>query len=380
MTSYEEDERTVLAAIRSLLDQLGLDGEHRLSLESDLANDLGVDSLALVELCDLFERTFSVDLPDEVFLLCATPRDWLASIRSATGNVDAINASPFERSDTRNGVRIGASTPGILKRFTFQAQRNRQPKRRSVNGSKRYGPGRSGSHILEWSYLIYSWLLLVPFALSIWTLALLPLTLRTRRRIGRSFARGLCRLLGITILVEGSLPTSSGPFLVALNHGSFIDGLVLYVALNEPLVFVTSVEIERQPFLGRIAKAYGCLFVERGRAERSANSVERLVTAVKEGKRLAIFPEGSIAKGSGVRPFHLGAFETATSAQCPIVPVGLRGTREVLRPGSYLAYPGTVRVVIGSPVAPLGSEFSARVALRDEVRIAIAALCGESTI
>jgi acyl carrier protein len=375
-----DDERKVLAVVRSLLNQLQLDGDHRLSLDSDLTSDLGVDSLALVELCDLLEGAFDVALPDEVFLTARTPRDWLGSVRSArTTEVHSVSA-PFERRVHEQAVRLGASTPGILRRLTQEAQRYRQPRRSGTDGTKSFGPGRSGSFTVEWAHFFYAWLLLVPFGLSIWLLAVLPISMSSRRRVARFFARGLCRALSISLDLEGSLPTTGEPFIVAANHSSFIDGLVLYVTIPEPLVFVTSVEIERQPFLGRITKRFGCLFVERGRAERSAASVEQLVRAVKEGQHLAIFPEGSISTGSGVRVFHLGAFETATSANCRVVPIGIRGSRGVLRAGSFRPYPGRVRVVIGSPIAPAGADFSARVALRDEVRNAIAALCGESPV
>ena len=349
-------------------------------MDSDLSKDLSVDSLALVELCDLFERSFDVNLPDEVFLIATTPREWLASIRKAKGTDAQSVSSPNELRGGHEGLRIGAPTCGLFRRLTQGVRRHRRPRRIGPNGTKKYGHGRGGSHMVEVSHLIYSWLLLVPFALTVWTLAVLPISLKTRRRVGRFFARGLCRALGISLLLEGSLPTSHGSFIVAANHASFIDGLVLYVVVPEPLVFVSSVEIEHQPFIGRIAKGYGCLFVERGRAERSAASVEKLVGAVNEGKRLAIFPEGSISTGSGIRVFHLGAFETATSANCPVVPIGIRGTRDILRAGGYRPYPGPVRVVIGSPIAPSGIDFRARIALRDEVRAAIAVLCGESTI
>lgn len=375
----ESDERQVLGVVRSLLDQLQLDPNHELSLESGLATQLGVDSLALVELCDLLERAFDVTIDDEVFLTATTPRDWLAAVRRARDGGAQSVPSPFEVRQGPLGARGGASSPGPIQRLTQAAQRYRRP-RRDRGSAKDSGPGRSGSLGVEWSYLIYSWLLLGPFALSIWILAVLPLSLRTRRQVARSLARGLCRALGLSLFLEGSLPTSSEAFIVASNHASFIDGLVLYVTVPEPLVFVTSVEIERQPFLGRIAKGFGCLFVERGRAERSAASVEQLVDAVKAGKRLAIFPEGSISSGSGIRVFHLGAFETATSAHCRVVPVGIRGTRDVLHAGSVRPHPGTVHVVIGTPITPAGSDFSARVALRDEVRAAIASLCGESPV
>src|ERR1700735_2746908 len=101
----DEEERKVLVDVRSLLDQLHLDVGHALTLDSDLSNDLGVDSLALVELCDLLERSFDVSLPDEVFLTAATPRDWLASIQKAKG-VDGPGASsPSESHDDDRRVR-----------------------------------------------------------------------------------------------------------------------------------------------------------------------------------------------------------------------------------------------------------------------------------
>ena len=181
-----------------------------------------------------------------------------------------------------------------------------------------------------------------------------------------------CRALSISLDLEGSLPTTGEPFIVAANHSSFIDGLVLYVTIPEPLVFVTSVEIERQPFLGRITKRFGCLFVERGRAERSAASVEQLVRAVKEGHHLAIFPEGSISTRERrarlsprcVRDRHVGELSCGAG----------RHSRHARRASSRQlpSAPGRVRVVIGSPIAPAGADFSDRVALRDEVRDAIA--------
>jgi acyl carrier protein len=376
----DDEERRLLADVRSLLDQLHLDAAHELSLDSDLSNDLGVDSLALVELCDLLERSFDVTLPDEVFLTATTPRQWLASIRNAKGTADLSDTPANELRELDETSRLGVATPGRFSRLTQEAKWLRHPRRTDRHGSKKYGPGRSGSHVVEWLHLTYSWLLLAPFALTVWTLAVLPLSLNTRRGVGRRLARRLCRALGISLSLEGSLPKTHESFIVAANHASFVDGLVLYVLVPEPLAFVTSVEIERQPFLGRIAKGFGCLFVERGRAERSAASVEKLIGAVHEGKRLAIFPEGSISSGSGVRVFQLGAFETATAANCPVIPIGIRGTRDILRAGAFRPHRGAVRVVIGSPIEPAGTDFSARVALRDEVRAAIAELCGEAIV
>jgi len=82
-TRTSGDAQLVLRDIRTLLDQLQLDRDHALSMDSRLTDELGLDSLALVELCDQLERSFDVSLPDEVFLTAATPRQWLEAIDRA---------------------------------------------------------------------------------------------------------------------------------------------------------------------------------------------------------------------------------------------------------------------------------------------------------
>jgi 1-acyl-sn-glycerol-3-phosphate acyltransferase len=204
------------------------------------------------------------------------------------------------------------------------------------------------------------------------------MSMARRRDAGRALARVTCRALGLSVKVEGSLPEVTRPSVIAANHSSFIDGLMLYVFLDQPVTFVSSTDMEHQFLVGRIMRGFGCVFVDRGRAERSAESVEKLVSTIREGRHLLIFPEGSISDREGLRVFRLGAFETATSSQCAIVPVGIRGTRDILRPGSFIPHPGRVRIVIGDAITSAGSEFSDRVTLRDDVRDAIARLCGES--
>jgi acyl carrier protein len=377
------DEKLVLSTIQTLLDQLQLDPEHSLNLHSDFGNDLGLDSLAQVELCDLLERSFDVTLPDEVFLTATTPVDWLTCVRTARGDARQYAYAPFVRSSSLPPPKRGAK----LQRFAnVAARRVRDVARRRRPTSHASGDEHPstvrGARALISSllYCIYAWTLLVPFGVSIFVLASLPMTQQQRSRIARSFAVLLCRALGITLHLEGSLSTGNGPYVIAANHSSFVDALALYALSKEPLVFVSSIELERQLFLGRILKGFGCLFVERGRAERSAASVEMLITAIKSGKRLVIFPEGSISAHDGLRVFHLGAFETAVSSPCPVIPVGIRGTGHILRAGSYRPHPGAVRVLVGQPIVPEGSAFSDRVALRDAVRQAIARLSGQPEI
>jgi acyl carrier protein len=370
------DEQLVLRDVRALLDQLQLDRDNTLTMQSDLSNDLGVDSLALVELADQFERTFDVSLPDEVFLLASTPQQWLDAIvtarrgESAPGDDGSTDDAPTHTHPTANARLTAASKKLRSVVRAIDARRTG-----SGRASGQAPPATAGSLL----YSIYAWVILVPFAATIWLLAVIPMTLAQRRDAGRAVARVICRALGLSVVVEGELPDAERPYVIAANHSSFIDGLVLYVFLPEPVTFVSSTDMEHQFLLGRIMRGFGCVFVERGRAERSAASVEKLVETIRSGHHVLIFPEGSISAQPGLRVFHLGAFETAASSDCPIVPVGIRGSRAVLSPGSFRSSPGEVRIEIGAPVMPGGNEFSDRVAMRDQVREAIARLCGEAS-
>jgi acyl carrier protein len=365
------DEQLVLRDVRALLDQLQLDRDGALTMQSKLSDDLGVDSLALVELCDQLERTFGVNLPDEVFLSAATPEDWLAAVNTARGTVTGTYAprADVPTTDSSAGERVSVLSKRLVTVARAQWRKRASRERTAPSSSASDEPG-------EWLYALYAWTLLVPFAVAIWTLAVLPMSLPQRRKAGRAVARVTCRALGITVSVEGELPQSTHPAVIAANHSSFIDGLVLYVFLNEPVTFVSSTDMEHQFLLGRIMRGFGCVFVERGRAERSAASVEKLVDTIHGGHHVLIFPEGSISARPGLRVFHLGAFEAATSSDCPVIPVGIRGSREVLPPGSYRPRRAAVHVTIGEPIAAAGSDFSDRVALRDDVRVAIARLSG----
>jgi len=214
---------------------------------------------------------------------------------------------------------------------------------------------------------------IVPAGVVAWLLSLAPTTTRRRAGAARRLGRVICRLLGIHLEVRGDL-RARAPVILAANHASLIDGVALFIACEEPVVFVSSVELERTRVIGRLLARYGCVFVQRGRASEGARAVELLVDVVRSGRRLVIFPEGSLSGAADLRAFHLGAFETAASVPCPVVPVALVGTRGVLAPGSAHLRRGTVRIVVGTAIEPRGDDLDARVALRDEVRAAIASL------
>jgi 1-acyl-sn-glycerol-3-phosphate acyltransferase len=89
------------------------------------------------------------------------------------------------------------------------------------------------------------------------------------------------------------------------------------------------------------------------------------------------FPEGTFSRIPGLTPFRMGAFVVAAEAGAPVVPVSLRGTRSILRDGSWFPHRGTITVTIGEPIAPEGKGWDAVIRLRNRARAEIARRCGE---
>jgi 1-acyl-sn-glycerol-3-phosphate acyltransferase len=119
------------------------------------------------------------------------------------------------------------------------------------------------------------------------------------------------------------------------------------------------------------------VFVERFDVQKSAEHVDELVDAAKRGVSLILFPEGTFRHHAGLLPFRTGAFQVAAQAGIPVVPVGLRGVRSLLREGTWYLRRSTVTVSFGEPVVPDGTEWAAAVRLRDRVRAEILRRCGE---
>jgi 1-acyl-sn-glycerol-3-phosphate acyltransferase len=158
--------------------------------------------------------------------------------------------------------------------------------------------------------------------------------LRARWAVARAAGGLIRRMLGVRLSVTGQIPPGARPLVVVANHASFIDGLVVMLCVPGPLRFVASERFAAQRIAGPFLRRIGCEFVRPGGPEQAAAATRRLAVALAAGRSLAIWPEGSLDPAPGLRPFHLGAFEAAAASGTPVIPVGIRGTRDVLRPAA----------------------------------------------
>jgi acyl carrier protein len=224
----------------------------------------------------------------------------------------------------------------------------------------------------------YAWALFAVLFLVIFIVAAVAPG-RPTWRLGQRCAWLFLRMCAIPLAVRGleNLPRN-GPYVVASNHTSYLDGAVLLAILPwHKSAFVAKREL-RDSFITRIfLGGLGAQFVERFDVQKSAEHADELAGVAREGTTLIVFPEGTLLRHTGLLPFRTGAFQTAAQAQVPVVPVALRGVRSVLRDGTWYLRRAPVSVTIGAPVAPEGSDWNAAVKLRDRVRAEILKHCGE---
>jgi len=227
------------------------------------------------------------------------------------------------------------------------------------------------------AYSAWVWALLVLLAPPVWAASVLLARSRLPWTLSRLAARGFLRMAGLAPEVNGLEHLPPGPCVVAVNHASYLDGVVLVATLPRPMAFVAKAELLRQPVLGRYLGAIGARFVERFDARRGVEDTGELLAAVRGGDPLLFFPEGTFRRMPGLLPFRMGTFKVAADAGVAVVPAALRGTRSVLRDGSWLPRRAPIAVTFAAPVQAADASWQGVLELRDAVRARMLELCGE---
>lgn len=182
-------------------------------------------------------------------------------------------------------------------------------------------------------------------------------------------ARWLFRLTGTPLHVSGleHLP-GEGPCVIVANHSSYLDGVALVAALRRPASFVAKGELKEQFVAGTFLSRINARFVERFDQAKSVEDARGTGDVLAEGGRLMTFPEGTLVRAPGLLPFHMGPFMAAAGAGVPVVPVVIRGTRSVLRSGSWFPHRGAVSIRALEPLEPDGNDWQSAIRLRDRTR------------
>lgn len=143
-----------------------------------------------------------------------------------------------------------------------------------------------------------------------------------RRRLIRRWCGELLRLLDIDARVHGSIDGHGGNLLVVANHISWLDIFVLNA--QRPARFIAKSELARWPFVGRLIRDTGTIFIERARKVDTHRVNRHAAEALASGDVIVVFPEGTTSDGSDVLRFHGSLLQPIVDAGGHVLPVAIR--------------------------------------------------------
>ena len=176
--------------------------------------------------------------------------------------------------------------------------------------------------------------------------------------------------------------SSTKAFVVMSNHQSHYDVPVLYYVLGGRMRMVAKTELFALPLFGRAMRDAGMIEVDRGNRQSAFASLATARKQLEGGTHIWIAPEGTRSTTGELLPFKKGGFILALDMEAPILPITIKGTRDVLPAHGMFSRRGVeVHVTIHEPIdtsdykarsSRQADTKSARDALINEVRLAIA--------
>lgn len=182
--------------------------------------------------------------------------------------------------------------------------------------------------------------------------------------------------------VQGAenLPAFGGG-IVAANHLSFIDSMLLMYGLDRPVTFLGKVEYMDSLATKHVFPAVGMIPVDRS-GSGIRRSLQEARRRIGKGELVGIFPEGTRSRDGLLHEGHNGVAHLSLKTGAPIIPVGIVGSDQAMPVGSRLPGRAPVQIRVGAPIGPgahRGRRASVRVReqLTTEVMDSIASLSGQ---
>jgi 1-acyl-sn-glycerol-3-phosphate acyltransferase len=142
-----------------------------------------------------------------------------------------------------------------------------------------------------------------------------------------------------------------GPFIVASNHLSYLDPpLVGLIFRKHKLNFMAKKELFEKPLIGRWFHMVKCIPLDRGK--NSVTSMREAIKRLKDGKNLAIFPEGTRSEDGGIQEAKRGVGFIIAKAAVPVIPVYIQGTNVGLPKKGKMKLWAKVTARVGEPISP----------------------------
>jgi 1-acyl-sn-glycerol-3-phosphate acyltransferase len=189
------------------------------------------------------------------------------------------------------------------------------------------------------------------------------------------------RLFRLRVEGEEHLP-KVGAAIIAANHLSFFDSVVLALAVPRPLRFVGKAEYLDSWKTRRLLPALGMIPVDRGSPRQAYGALQIAAEVLAADELFAVYPEGTRSPDGLLRDGHNGVGHLSATTGASVIPTGIVGTDRIQPRGARLPRPFRSAIVrFGSPIDPGGYDGGRRDRRRRitrDVMVAISQLSGQT--
>lgn len=205
---------------------------------------------------------------------------------------------------------------------------------------------------------------------------------RAQNRVRRIIRPVLNRLWDVTIEGLENIP-DSGPAIICPNHISFFDSVFTMVYAGRTISFVGKAEYMDSWKTKHLFPALGMIPIDRSGGKKSEAALVAAEHILRRGQLFGIYPEGTRSRDGMLYKGHTGAARLAVKVGCPIIPVGIIGTREIQPPDKFLPKIGlSCTVKFGRAIHPeryleRGTDHLVLREMTDELMFEIRELTGQ---
>ncbi len=165
------------------------------------------------------------------------------------------------------------------------------------------------------------------------------------------WAKRLVKLSGssVEVIGEENIPKDCSVLFVS-NHQSNFDIPLMLGFINKPKAFIAKKELKRMPIINIWMKYLQCIFIDRGNIREALKSIKEGVKKLKSGYSIVVFPEGTRSKDGTLGEFKPGSLRLGIKSGSPVVPITIKGSKDIMIKGSMIIKPADVKIIISQPI------------------------------
>lgn len=192
----------------------------------------------------------------------------------------------------------------------------------------------------------------------------------------RRWSAALLKAAGVTYQINNPYQVEPQPghsYIIMSNHASHYDIPLIFMSLHGSIRMIGKKELFRVPVWGHAMKACEILAIDRTNSIQAMQDLEVVKEKMHSGVIPWIAPEGTRSRHGKLNIFKKGGFMLALQTGATIIPIGIRGSGQILPPDTWQFNPGQkVEIHIGQPVSATDYTVATRNDFIKEVRKRIA--------